>query len=468
MSFFESRLLLEVERKFLRFERIILGALLVILSILFCYFATLPKYEDFWGLILLSEGFAAGHYDIYKYMMEIAGPASINGIQPPGYMILEGIWIKMGALMFHWDFGVNWATAKININNPEGFPLWGMIPYLFALFSMVILTLKTVKDKWLALIWFGPLAFVSMMIVGNSDIFVASLIFISLIFALKSFKEENFLKFQFISIIFLGLSLWFKTFGGLLFPIYFLCFTTILSKKYSIFSFKFVKNVILYPIIFVLISLVIWIPYYQYYLTINMSRASVLWGSTISLFSENNISIWLIGFLVILYSLFKILTYNENVVQKINNIFILYIFISFSWMFMTVYSHTQWWLILIPCIILILDNNNDILNYTFYFSLAIVYLLHPLKWATVIVPALNFYYPVQLIIKFAPTNFLIIVDTLIFSLLLIWNVDLLKNNFFKDSKRIVISSKFSKIFIILPIFALFILLIICRLPEFLS
>jgi hypothetical protein len=463
MGIFENQIFLRLKKK-IGLERKILVAFLLVLSILYCYFATLPKYGDFWGLILFSRGFAAGNYDVYKVIVSIFGPDAINQVQPPAYMILEGIWIKFGAILFNWNLGINWIYANLSSHPPEGFPIWGMIPYLFALFLLVILTFITVKNKWLALIWFGPVTFVSMIIIGNSDIFVSLLIFVSLIFALKGFQEENFFKFQLISLVFLGLSMWFKTFGGLLFPVYFLCFTYILSKKTPLFNFKFLTNVILYPLIFIGTALIIWIPYYQYFLAVNMSRASILWGSTISIFFLNNISIWLIGFLVIIYSLFRILVYKSDTIKRIKNIFILYVFISFSWMFMSVYTQTQWWLILIPSIILILDYNEDILNYILYCCFAIIYLLNPLKWATILTPPIDFYYPVQLINKFAPTNLFVIVDSLIFSLLLIWVIDLLKNNISEESKRILINSRFSIFLLCLPICVLFLLLIVNKVP----
>ena len=56
-----------------------------------------------------------------------------------------------------------------------------MIPILAALFLLVGIAYKELRNKWLALICFGPITFVAVIIMGQIDVVCVLFIFVSMI-----------------------------------------------------------------------------------------------------------------------------------------------------------------------------------------------------------------------------------------------------------------------------------------------
>jgi hypothetical protein len=300
-----------------------------------------------------------------------------------------------------------------------------MIPYLAALFGLVILAYGTLRNKWISLICFGTLTFVSVIVMGQTDIFCAFFIYISLILALKGFEnnEHRNLLF-FLSMVGLGISISIKSYGGLLCPIYLIFFIYFLKQKYTNPVVVYSRASLLF-LSFLLPSLIIWIPYSKWIVDVVFKGESLwlfdLMIGPIGLPPYHNISIWLLGYIIIIYDLLS--NFQANSANHINHKkFIFYIFSIIAWFFVSVYSHPQWWVILVPPTLLVLDNFKYKFNYLFTFSILALFLFYPMMWLNNIETVLNCYVPVYPI----ENSLSAILVTFIASIFLLWIVELRK------------------------------------------
>ena len=134
-------------------------------------------------------------------------------------------------------------------------------------------------------------------------------------------------------------------------------------------------------------------------------------------------SIWLLGYLIILYDLSVNIQSSNK--QQLSKIFIFYIFAVIAWLFISVYSNPQWWVLLVPPLLLVLDNFKYRFNYVFYIAISVLFLFFTLQFMNNIDITLKYYMPI------IPVSdlFGIVVVTLISAILLIWIFELRKSLF---------------------------------------
>jgi hypothetical protein len=443
----------------------VLKILILILSIFYSYLAILPKHSDFWNLNFAAKFFAQNNLDIYGAFSGNSA-ATVAVMHPPAFYILQGAWIKLGSYIFNYDLTM-WNDP---LSYPYFYPFWGMIPYLIALFTLVIIAYFTLKNKWLCLICYGTFAFVSVIIMGQTDIFCALFIFISLLLALKWFEKKNSIIYIFLSVITLGLSMTFKFYGGLLIPIYilfsFLIFKLKMKSAYEVYG-------VITGLIFVFIFsfMFIWIPFAKWFGNMAFGGESSwlfnLQINPVALPPYHNISIWLLGFLIILYDLVSNIVNKPHVLYNDKKYFIFYSFVSISWFFVSVYTHPQWWMIIVPPILLVLDNFRNRFNYFFTFSTIALFWFYPMMFVNNIDKVLNYYIPVVPI----EGNLATLLSTSLVAVLITWMIELRKELSEDTSQRAPSACIFSKFDLTIPVVAIFafvIMLMILFIPNIVS
>ena len=339
----------------MNYKNFILKIFLVLGSVFYCYLALLPKHADFWALNMVGAYVASGHLDVYKY-----GAYSL-AMHPPAFYYLQGLWLWIGSFFSIYDLKI----SPLSIN--PLFQGYAMIPYLIALFTAVIITYYTSNNKWLSFIWFGTFSFISIIVMGQTDIFCALFIYVSLLLYLHSLKSDNFRFFIFLSFFILGLSISFKTYGGLLFPIYFLIsFFMFKSRNITISKvfFSSIVNILGFVLGFIIFSFNNLGQILQISLNGESNWLFNLQISPIGL-PYHIISIWLFGYIILIYWLIKKLMFNHFILRNYEIYVIFFSFSAFAWFFAMVYTHPQWWIIFVPTIILVCDKLNNALNLPF-------------------------------------------------------------------------------------------------------
>ena len=146
------------------------------------------------------------------------------------------------------------------------------------------------------------------------------------------------------------------------------------------------------------------------------------WAFNLQTFGVNpfhTISVWLFGYSIIIYMMYKKLI-DAQLPQEYTNIFIFFCMLDLSWFFISVFTHPQWWVILVPFIIAVLDNFGNIFNYILASSIHTLFLFYPMRWVNNIDNILANYIWVTPI----DGNNLIILVTLMTVTLAIWIIDL--------------------------------------------
>jgi hypothetical protein len=441
----------EITTKLHNKSKYLLFFLIFMFSILYCYFATLPKHGDFWGLMAIANYGASENFNVYQFGIDNWG--SFLAMHPPTFYLIQGIWLKLGAIF-----------SIINLNGTSISDLhflqsWGMIPYLFALFSSIVISYFTLKNKWICLLWFGTFSFVSMIIMGQTDIFCTLLIYVSLLLFLQSFNNERFFLFLLLSFSVLGFSMTIKPFGGLLIPIYLLFSLAILSFHLKSKN-KVYGAICLFLVVFCLSNLIIWLPYQEYFFALMFSgESSWLFNLQIGptgLPPYHVISIWLFGYIIILYDMLKRSKPANNF--QLKKLFIFYIFSVIIWFFISVYTHPQWWILLIPPMLLVLDNFHNKFYYFFYVGVSVLFLLYTMQWINNIDTYLKFYMPIIPVTG----NFAIIIVTLISAIFLLWLYELRQeiNETSEKSFEVITNSGCFPISKVGPIFPAILLIIL--------
>lgn len=441
----------------------ILRIIILILGLFYCYLATLPKHSDFWHLNYTANLFSLGKV---SYVFEALGTPDLSFLHPPGFYYFQGLWLSLGSYLFNYDLET-WAPWRWGFGSgqlPAFYLYWGMIPYLAALFGLVILAYGTLRNKWISLICFGTLTFVSVIVMGQTDIFCAISIYISLLLALKGFahNEHKTLLF-FLSMIVLGVSISIKSYGSLLFPIYLIFFIYFLKQKYTN-PIKVYSRASILFFSFFLPSLIIWIPFSKWIVDV-IFKGESLWLFDLMIAPVghppyHNISIWLLGYIIIIYDLLSSLQADST--KHINHKkFIFYIFSSIAWFFVSVYSHPQWWVILVPPMLLVLDNFKYKFNYLLSFLILALFLFYPMMWLNNIEAVLNCYVPVYPI----ENNLSTILVTFIILFLLLWIVELRKelnidNKVILDDKSAITQLELIAIVALIYLILLILLLLI--------
>lgn len=394
-------------------EHVILIALLVFIGILYVYLATLPKFGDFYDIEFASRSFVLHGLNFFdslfpKYLPTIG--------YPPTYYIIQGAWIKIGSLLFHYDLNT-WTYNSV----PPFYPLWGMATHLACLFAFVALSYFTLKNKWLSLLGFGTFTFISMAVMGQIDIFPVLFVYISMLLMLKASDSSRYLSLIFLSFLSLGISIQFKTYGGILMPLYGIYALSLLKSR-NVHDIKAYGILALAIFAFFLALFAPWIPFMQWFAHEMLSGESNwlfnLQIAPLGLPPLHNISIWLVGYAVIIYDSLRNALKPGHDMDKRH--FIFYSFAIIAWFFAMVYTHPQWWVLLLPAILLVLDNFRNKLNYLLCTLLMILFLFYPMMWVRAIDEYLVHYVPVIPLYG----EYATILVTSIVAILIIWALEI--------------------------------------------
>jgi len=385
---------------------------LILLSFVYFLSAMLPKHADFWLNNYHSAPFWRSPLDFYSIINDIT--ISWPPLYPPAFYALQGAWLDIGSYVFRINIA---GIYKVSGTSLGLFSLWAIIPTILALFLFVFLAYHYLENKWLSILCFGTITFVAVCVMGQMDIFPVLFIFLSLISIEKSFSAENYPVFLFLGFLSLGVSMLFKTYGALLLPAYIL-YTIAILKTHK--KEKMMAGLILTGCIALFLGamLIIWIPYGDLFQTI------ILGGPSNYLFKNafiNGIPPWLLGYIGIIY--FLIVQILNKPVEFVNDTryFTFFNFLIVAWFFISVYTHPQWWLLLVPCMLMVLDKFKYWSGYLLCSLIMLIFLLFPLiDRFTVYKNLILLKYPV-ICLNYSLS---MIVITSLVALLLIWSFEL--------------------------------------------
>ncbi|MGZ4864800.1 MAG: hypothetical protein ACXV5H_08375 [Halobacteriota archaeon] len=350
-----------------------LKVLLVALGILYLFGSTLAKHNDYWWITNISMAFAV---DPLHFMAETQ-----NVAYPPTFYALQGAWLKLGSFLFHYNLTINYDLQNstfysYRLTRFGLFPFWGMVPILAALFLLVGASYTVLKNKWLSLLCFGPITFVSVILMGQIDVVSILFIFVSLILMQRALKAEKYFLLLLLAYLGLGVAVQFKTYGGLLLPAY-LIYTIALTKDKKLDLTKSFFMFVTCLATFLVAALLVWAPYPGWFSVIILhGKSNYLFQIPSLLF---HVPIWIVGYIFILcYMAVRVLGKPERALD--DRYFVYYNFAIVAWFFIAVFTNPQWWMFLTPVALLALDkfqNNSGIL---FYIGISTVYLFYPMYW----------------------------------------------------------------------------------------
>jgi hypothetical protein len=212
---------------------------------------------------------------------------------------------------------------------------------------------------------------------GQIDVVSVLFIFISLILMQKALKAEKYFSLLLLAYLGLGVSMQFKTYGGLLLPAY-VIYTLALTKDKKLDLTKSFFMFVTCLATFLVAALIVWVPYPGWF------SAIILHGKSNSLFQLPSllfhVPIWIIGYAIIVcYMAVRVLENPKRALQD-DRYFVYCNFAIVAWFFIAVFTHPQWWMFLTPVALLALDkfqNKNGIL---FYVAISTIYLFYPTYW----------------------------------------------------------------------------------------
>jgi hypothetical protein len=375
-------------------KNFVLKALLLLLGGLYFFAGALPKHGDYWTWINISAAFAL---DPLHFM------AGTGAVYPPTSYALGGVWLWLGSHLFHYHLTVIYNTIHTQTDFPINsyvwagpgiFPFWGMMPILTALFLFVGIAYRELRNKWLALICFGPITFVSVFIMGQMDVVCVLFIFASMILLQRAWKAEKCLPLLLLSYLALGVSMQFKTYGGLLLPIYAL-YTLALARTRkldipkSLLTFLTLGSCLATLLV---TTFIVWLPYPGWFNAIIVhGESSNLINFPSPLFLVpiwvlgyvspllNQVPIWEPGFWLLGYVLVVCYVAVHLPIWALGYVFIVcyvaarvfrnpltslrddryFVFDNFAivaWFFIAVFTNPQWWMFLLPPALLVLDS----------------------------------------------------------------------------------------------------------------
>jgi len=322
----------------------VLKALLLILGAFYFAAGALPKFGDYWVILNISRAFAV---DPLHFMAGTYGVA-----YPPTFHALQGTWLWLGSYLFHYD--LTNSTQYLSHQTSFGiFPLWGMIPILAGLFLFVGIAYKELRNKWLALICFAPITFVSVNMWGQLDVVCVLFIFVSMILLQRALKAEKYLSLLLLGYVALGVSMQFKTYGGMLLPVYAI-YTLALVRTRKVDTPKSLLILGSCLAAFLVAMFIVWLPYPGWF------SAVILHGESGWLLRRPSplfqVPIWVLGYVFILcYSAVRVLRKPLTSLRD-DRYFAFDNFAIVAWFFIAVFTQVQWWLFLLAPALLVLDS----------------------------------------------------------------------------------------------------------------
>jgi hypothetical protein len=351
----------------------------------------LAKFGDYWIITNISTAFAV---DPLHFM------ADVHGITfPPTFYALQGAWLWLGSHLFHYNLTINYKVTIYTFNSsapsliqasPGVFPLWGMIPILAALFLFVGIAYKELRNKWLALICFGPITFVSVIIWGQIDVVCVLFIFVSMILLQKALKAEKYFSWLLLGYLALGVSMQFKTYGGLLLPVY-IIYTLALVRTRKVDTPKSLLTLGSCLATFLVATFIVWLPYLGWF------SAIVLHGESGWLLQKPSplfqVPIWLLGYAFILcYSAVRVIR-KPLMSLRDSRYFAFDTFAIVAWFFIAVFTQPQWWVFLVPPALLVLDSFRSRYGLVFCIPILFTYLFYPMQWPALVAAFASYHIP---------------------------------------------------------------------------
>jgi hypothetical protein len=362
-----------------------LKALLLLLGAFYFIAGALPKHADYWVIANISVAFA---FDPLHFMAGVKGVAF-----PPTFYALQGAWLWLGSHLFHYDLTINYNLTSSTFNSsapslmqasPGLFPFWGMIPILAALFLLVGIAYKELRNKWLALICFGPITFVSVIIWGQTDVVCVLFIFVSMLLLQRALKAEKYFSLLLLGYLALGVSMQFKTYGGLLLPVYAI-YTLALVRTRELDTPKSLLTLGSCLATFLVATFIVWLPYPGWFTTIILhGQSNFLLQVPSPLFQ---VPIWLLGYVFILsYMAVRVLRKPLTSLRD-DRYFAFDNFAIVAWFFIAVQTLPQWWMFLLPPALLVLDSFRSKYGIVFCILILFTYLsysMHSLAFTGVL------------------------------------------------------------------------------------
>jgi hypothetical protein len=362
-----------------------LKALLLLLGALYIIAAALPKFGDYWTIATMSTAFAV---DPLHFMADVKGVA-----YPPTFFALQGAWLWLGSHLFHYNL-TNSTLYSSRQTSFGIFPFWGMIPIVAALFLFVGIAYKELRNKWLALICFGPITFVSVGMWGQIDVVCVLFIFVSMILLQKALKAEKYFSLLLLGYLALGVSMQFKTYGGLLLPVYAI-YTLALVRTRGGDTPK--SPLVLGSCLaaFLVAMLIVWLPYPGWFSAIMLhGESGWLLHNPSPLFQ---VPIWLLGYAFILcYSAVRVIR-KPLMSLRDSRYFAFDTFAIVAWFFIAVFTQPQWWVFLVPPALLVLDSFRSRYGLVFCILILIAYPFYPMRYQALVGVFASYHIPALMI-----------------------------------------------------------------------
>jgi hypothetical protein len=358
----------------------VLKALLLLLGASYFVASALPKHGDYWIITNISMAFAV---DPLHFMNGETGVA-----YPPTFFALQGAWLWVGSYLFHYHLAVNYDVTTIYSymqTSPGIFNFWGMIPILAALFLFVGIAYKELRNKWLVLICFGPITFVSVIMMGQIDVVCVLFIFASMILLQRALKAEKYFSLLLLSYLALGVSMQFKTYGGLLLPVY-VIYTLALVRTTELNISKSLLILASCLATLLVATFIVWLPYLGWFSAIMLhGESNFLLTNPSPLFQ---VSIWLPGYVIILcYTAVRVLR-KPLMSLRDDRYFVFDTFVIVAWFFIAVTTFHQWWMFLLPPALLVLDSFRSKYGLVFCIMILFMYLFYAIRGMFVSMQAL--------------------------------------------------------------------------------
>ncbi len=361
----------------------LLKALLLVLGGLYVLGGALPKHWDYWVIRNIAFAFA----------IDPANFLSAKDVAyPPTFFILQGAWLALGSLLFHYPLvtvpRVFHSFGPIDLGI---FPFWGMIPVLTALFLFTGIAYKTLQNKWLALICFGPITFVSVVMFGQIDVVAALFIFTSMVLLQRALRAEKYVSLLLLSYLTLGVSMQFKTFGGLLLPIYVIYTTALVRTRRQDTLTSSLPVLGSCVATFLAATFVVWLPYLGWFSPIMLHGKSMWLVQKPSLLFQ--VPIWLPGYALILgYAAVRVFRHPLTALYD-GRYFALDAFAIVAWFFIAVFTHLQWWIFIVPGALVVLDSFRSKSAVLFCVSALVVYFFYAMFWPGMVVGFISYGIP---------------------------------------------------------------------------
>jgi len=252
---------------------------------------------------------------------------------------------------------------------------------------------------------------------GQIDVICALFIFVSLILVQRALRAEKYFSLLLLGYLALGISMEFKTYGGLLLPAYAI-YTLALFKDRKTSISKSLVALGSCLALFLFAMFIVWAPYPGWFNTIILGGPSsnyllhvppifvfgLLIITSIVPTSTRSLSIWpiwLLGYVFMMcYMAIRVLGNPRKYLQD-GRYFIFFIFTIVAWFFIAVFTHVMWWMFIIPALLLMLDNFENKAGTYAFVCILIAYSFYPMLWSEIPAIITSYHIPAAIFIDSA-------------------------------------------------------------------